>query len=70
MLNIAEGSGKWSKRDKRNYYFQARGSSYECVSILQIILDVRLIKEDQYKSYYKRFEEVSKMLSGMINSQS
>ena len=69
LLNIAEGSGKWSKRDKRNYYFQARGSSYECVSVLQIIYDIDLIKNDQYKIFYGQFEEVSKMLTGMIKSQ-
>jgi four helix bundle protein len=69
LLNIAVGSGKWSPRDKRNFYFQARGSSYECVSVLQIIRDINMIREDCYSEFYKRFEEISKMLTGMIKSQ-
>ena len=34
VINIAEGSGKFSKPDKRNFYTIARGSAYECVSML------------------------------------
>ena len=30
MLNIAEGSGRFTKPDKRNFYAIARGSVFEC----------------------------------------
>ena len=33
MLNIAEGSGRFTKPDKRNFYIIARGSVFECVAI-------------------------------------
>lgn len=33
MLNIAEGSGKFSNKDRRNFYVTARGSVFECASL-------------------------------------
>ena len=33
MLNIAEGTGRFTKPDKRNFYVIARGSAFECVAI-------------------------------------
>jgi four helix bundle protein len=29
VINIAEGSGKFSKADKKNFYIISRGSTYE-----------------------------------------
>lgn len=36
MLNIAEGTGRFSKPDKRNFYIIARSSIFECVALLDI----------------------------------
>jgi four helix bundle protein len=70
VINIAEGSGKFSRADKRNFYFIARGSVYECVSLLEIIFEENKIPKDIFDNYYSNFEEISKMLLGLINSQS
>ncbi len=69
VINIAEGSGKFSKADKRNFYTISRGSVYECVSLFEIILDENQIKLDQFEYYKQNFEAISKMLFGLINSQ-
>ena len=69
VINISEGSGKFSKADKRNFYFIARGSTYECVSLLEIILDENQITQEKFKDFYQKFEIISKMLLGSINSQ-
>lgn len=69
VINIAEGSGKFSKADKRNFYTISRGSTYECVSILEIILDEEQISKEIFTIFYTKFELISKMLLGLINSQ-
>ncbi len=69
VINIAEGSGKFSKADKRNFYTIARGSTYECVSVFDIIHDEQQITAEEYKNFYARYEMISKMLLGLINSQ-
>jgi len=69
VINIAEGSGRFTKPDKKNFYIIARGSTYECVSILDIIKDEKYIFEDEFLKFYKKFEEISKMLLGLIHSQ-
>ncbi len=37
MLNIAEGAGRWQPRDKKRFYEIARGSAFECASVLGIV---------------------------------
>jgi len=69
VINIAEGSGKFSKADKRNFYTIARGSVYECVSLLGLISDEKQIDKEKFNKFYQKFETISKMLLGLINSQ-
>ena len=68
-LNIAEGAGRYSKPDKRNFYVIARGSVFECVAIIDMLLEKKQITADQKEKYYATAEELSKMISGLINSQ-
>ena len=37
MLNIAEGTSRFSNADKRNFYVISRGSMIECVAILDLL---------------------------------
>ncbi|MEW6087251.1 MAG: four helix bundle protein [bacterium] len=69
VINIAEGSGRFSKADKRNFYIIVRGSVYECVSLLEIILEEKQLTEEIFKNLYHKYEVISKMLLGLINSQ-
>lgn len=68
-LNIAEGAGRFHKADKRNFYVIARGSVFECVAILDILMQKENIDKNTHQQHYKVLEELSKMLSGLINSQ-
>lgn len=69
VINIAEGSGKFSKPDKKNFYTIARGSVYECVSLFEIIFEEGQISEAEFNDFYQKLETISKMLLGLINSQ-
>ena len=69
VINIAEGSGKFSPGDKRNFYTISRGSVYECVSLMELLLDDGAIDSATFQYFYNEFETVSKMLFGLIQSQ-
>jgi four helix bundle protein len=68
-LNIAEGAGRYSRADKKHFYITARGSVFECVAILDVLLIKGKIGAAIRSQHYAMLEELSKMLSGLINSQ-
>jgi four helix bundle protein len=68
VLNIAEGTGKTGKADKRNFYTIARGSTYEIVAVIDILQDDGIINMDERDGLYALLETISKMLLGLINS--
>ena len=68
VLNIAEGSGRNSKPDKRHFLIISRGSVFECVAVLDLMKDANLITEILFKDFYSKAEELSKMLYAMMRS--
>ncbi len=66
MLNIAEGSSRFSNKDRRNFMVVARGSAFECAAILEYLFEVAEINKDAYSNYLENLEEISKMLYGLI----
>jgi four helix bundle protein len=69
VINIAEGSGKFSKADKRNFYTISRGSVYECASLLELLVDENCIGKEKYEDFKSKYEIVSRMLYKLIDSQ-
>lgn len=69
-LNIVEGSGKFSKADRRNYFITARASAFECVAIIDILNDEGKISDNEIDIIMKAAEELSKMLLAMIKNLS
>jgi len=68
VLNIAEGLGRFSKRDRRNFFVIARSSVFECVAILDVLKDEGIISSKVYSEYYNQAEELSKILFAMIRN--
>lgn len=70
MLNIAEGSGRFSKRDRRHFYIISRGSVFECVAIFDFIREKNLLDSGLHRDLYSKSEELSKMIFSMIRNLS
>ena len=68
MLNLAEGTGRMSVQDKKNFYTIARGSVFECAAILDLLHEMKLIEEDVFTDLYAGYEQCSKMLLAMYRS--
>lgn len=69
-LNIAEGSGKFSKADRKNYFTTARASVFECVAVLDILGDQRKISESNLETLLNDADELSRILFAMIKNLS
>jgi four helix bundle protein len=65
--NIAEGNGRFTKADRKNFFGIARGSAQECVPLLELARRRQLISEDDHTLLKARLEEIARMLSGLIN---
>jgi four helix bundle protein len=65
--NIAEGNGRFTKPDRRNFFGIARGSVQECVPLLELAFRRNLISEELHHRLKADLEEISRMLSGLIN---
>jgi len=66
MLNIAEGSSRFSNKDRKNFLVISRGSAFECVAIFEYLQEVGEITKEEEKSFYLQLEEISKMLFALI----
>ena len=64
--NIAEGNGRFTKADRRNFFIIARGSAQECVPLFELALRRKLIKDKACKELKAELEILAKMLSGLI----
>jgi four helix bundle protein len=64
--NIAEGSGRNSKKEALYFYNIAKGSVYETVSLLRVMREKGYLSEEDYRSDYEDCEEIAKMLSGLM----
>ncbi len=66
MLNIAEGSSRFSKKDRRNFLVVSRGSAFECAAILEYLYEINELNQAIFNKYYAFLEEISKMLFSLI----
>jgi four helix bundle protein len=67
-LNIAEGTGRFTNRDKSHYYDIARGSALECSACLDVILKKKMISEELANEGKKILIEIVSMLIGLTKS--
>jgi four helix bundle protein len=66
--NIAEGKGRYSKKEFAHFLFIARGSLYEVITILNIYYKLDWIKHENLFQLESDAFEIASMLKGLINS--
>jgi len=65
-LNIAEGNGKFSARDRARFLEIARGSALECAACLDVLVARKLATPEQIDSAKENLARIVQMLMGML----
>src|SRR5205807_3981683 len=65
-LNIAEGNGKFSAKDRARFFEMARGSALECAACLDVLLVRKLTKEEPMAAQKGRLVRIVEMLVGLL----
>jgi four helix bundle protein len=64
--NIAEGNGRFTKPDRKNFFGIARGSVQECVPLLEVARRRGMMNDAEHGVLKGQLEEIARMLSGLI----
>ena len=70
VLNIAEGSGRKSPADRRNFFIISRASIFEYVAIIDMLNLENILDKQSYRNQLEQASEISKMLYTMIRNLS
>ncbi len=65
-LNIAEGNGRNSSKEKIYFYRIAKGSAFESILLFEIFYQLNIINKDKRKEFRGEIKEITKMISGLI----
>ncbi len=66
--NIAEGKGRNSKKEFKQFLYYSRGSLYETITLLNLFALRKWISEMELRKLETEADEIGKMLNGLINS--
>ena len=65
-LNIAEGNGKFSAKDRARFLEMARGSALECAACLDVLVARKLATEAQVGSAKSELTAIVRMMIGLL----
>ena len=67
-MNVAEGKGRFSKKEFVQYLYISRGSLYETMTLLEILRRMKWITDDRYSELEEQGKEIAAMTKGLINA--
>jgi len=70
VLNIPEGNGKFTSKDRCRFFDISRGSALESAGCLDVLLKKSVISKDDNEEGKRILEEIVSMLVGLIKSNS
>ena len=62
-LNIAEGNGKGTRRDRRRFFEIARGSTLECAAIQDVLAVSAALSDEQNQTGKQILDRIAAMLT-------
>jgi four helix bundle protein len=69
-LNIAEGNGKYSPKDRCRFFDIAYGSALECAAGLDVLVAKMKLTSEQIRPGKERLQRIVRMLMGLIKRNS
>jgi len=69
-LNIAEGNGKYTPKDRCKFFDTAHGSALECAAGLDVLVAKAKLTPDQIRPGKESLQKIVRMLMGLIKSNS
>jgi len=66
-LNIAEGKGRFSKKEFGQFLYISRGSLFETITLLEIFRRRNWIDDSDFLSLKKRAIQLGKRINSLIN---
>ncbi len=69
-LNIAEGNGKYTPKDRCRFFDIAHGSALECAAALDVTVAKRKLTAEQIRPGKERLQRIVRMLMGLIKRNS
>jgi len=69
-LNIAEGNGKYSPKDRCRFFDIAHGSALECAAGLDVLVAKGKLGPEQIRPGKERLQRIVRMLMGLIKKNS
>lgn len=70
VLNIAEGNGKYTSKDRCRYFDIALGSTFESAACIDILFSKNLLTSDKTSEAKSILKEIASMLIGLIKNNS
>jgi len=68
VLNLAESTARMTHPEKKHYLTIARGNINTCVALLEVAKEFGWVSPTISEQFYAKYEQMSKMMLGMIRS--